>query len=345
MNKLLVIGNGFDLAHGKCTRYSDFLGFLEDLFEERLEEKVYDDLKEKRISYKESALINYLKFYNTNNKIKKNWTDMEIELSNYIRQTVATVKAINNQKQDAERNGKIYSGNPNVFAENERVILRTAKSVFETDGYSYFNIKDKFINPWGVLDIERVMRRFEKELDELKKLVAYYFREIEPGKRSNPVEKKESFEKLGADRVICFNYTDTYEALYGIDRKDIFYVHGQLKDKNIVLGYCSDWCDEACGLDLGFEKYLQRLNNGTDRIGQVLDEITDETVVYFYGHSLHVSDRDVLLQIIEKAKRVNIFYHNEDDRKDKLKALFMLLGKVVAERRILNEEIVLSCRK
>ena len=64
MNKLLVIGNGFDLAHGKCTRYSDFLGFLEDLFEERLEEKVYDDLKEKRISYKESALINYLKFYN-----------------------------------------------------------------------------------------------------------------------------------------------------------------------------------------------------------------------------------------------------------------------------------------
>ena len=54
MNKLLVIGNGFDLAHGKCTRYSDFLGFLSDLFEERLEEKVYDDLKEKRISYKES---------------------------------------------------------------------------------------------------------------------------------------------------------------------------------------------------------------------------------------------------------------------------------------------------
>jgi len=44
MNKLLIIGNGFDLAHGLKTRYSDFLvWYLDSVLERFKREYKYED--------------------------------------------------------------------------------------------------------------------------------------------------------------------------------------------------------------------------------------------------------------------------------------------------------------
>lgn len=44
MNKLILIGNGFDLAHGFKTRYIDFLDYIWKQFNERHEEELFSDL-------------------------------------------------------------------------------------------------------------------------------------------------------------------------------------------------------------------------------------------------------------------------------------------------------------
>ncbi|OPC66387.1 hypothetical protein DSC47_09965 [Elizabethkingia miricola] len=44
MNRIILIGNGFDLAHGFKTRYIDFLDYIWKQFNERHEEELFSDL-------------------------------------------------------------------------------------------------------------------------------------------------------------------------------------------------------------------------------------------------------------------------------------------------------------
>ena len=49
---ILVIGNGFDIAHGLKTRYTDFLDFIEDKRREDIEHFVNRTLQKSSINLK-----------------------------------------------------------------------------------------------------------------------------------------------------------------------------------------------------------------------------------------------------------------------------------------------------
>lgn len=74
---------------------------------------------------------------------------------------------------------------------------------------------------------------------------------------------EESF--LEPDKILSFNYTNTYQKIYGLVR-DIQYLHGSHGDKkNIVLGV-SDLDDDGLKAlkAYGFTKYHQKLFKDTD---------------------------------------------------------------------------------
>lgn len=48
--------------------------------------------------------------------------------------------------------------------------------------------------------------------------------------------------------------------------------------------------------------------------------------VYIVGHSLALSDRYILLDIIEKSDKIRIYYFNEEDKKSKITNLYKILG-------------------
>ena len=69
MNRLVIIGNGFDLAHGLKTSYNDFLDFLwEKIYEELMLESKNSFIDtnykiEIKTNYEKGFLINSLSNY------------------------------------------------------------------------------------------------------------------------------------------------------------------------------------------------------------------------------------------------------------------------------------------
>lgn len=79
---ILILGNGFDIAMGRKTKYEDFIEFEKQLYSNP-DKELQDFLKNKDIDidkYKDNL---YLKFINENkDTLGENWSNLEIMISN-----------------------------------------------------------------------------------------------------------------------------------------------------------------------------------------------------------------------------------------------------------------------
>lgn len=193
------------------------------------------------------------------------------------------------------------------------------------------------------------------------------------------LRKSPDIEKLNPDHVLSFNYSDTFERVYGKGKKIKYdYIHGKadinknVASSNLVLGideyldqnkkdkeleflsfkkiyqriYKSsgnaylDWVDE---IKDGFTDYLKKESDAYAGIVEALKDgsftkypfsqsvYTDSLsmncpkhTLYIFGHSLDVTDRDILkLFICNDNVQTKIFYYreNEDDK--------IVLGKLI----------------
>lgn len=139
--------------------------------------------------------------------------------------------------------------------------------------------------------------------------------------------------------VLSLNYTSTYEMLYHI--KDsvipVIYYHGKATAHNIVLGIQSS-VDDECQNDFSpdtmfikFKKFYQRINGKCDdqyvkflsdrreikeinsqnpHLKEYEQEHPEELVVV--GHSLDVTDIDIIKSFFARCSRVNIYYHDDN---------------------------------
>ena len=160
-------------------------------------------------------------------------------------------------------------------------------------------------------------------------------------------------EKVHPSKVFSFNYSDTYRKLYACNRKEIEYsfAHGMATNNihffsgktdaskeeienciqqnaecnNMVLGI-DEYLSEDRRSDevefIAFKKYYQRIykkaGNEYKKWLQQIDEDVkagrkEENTLYIFGHSLDVTDGDVLREFInhEDLKTV-IFYRNKE---------------------------------
>ena len=58
--------------------------------------------------------------------------------------------------------------------------------------------------------------------------------------------------------------------------------------------------------------------------------------VTIIGHSLDISDKYILLDVIEAAKNVTIYYYNDRDKESKIINLYKLLGEEKFHRYVNN---------
>ena len=190
----------------------------------------------------------------------------------------------------------------------------------------------------------------------------------------NVSRKNADIEKINPDCVLSFNYSNTYERIYG-NGKNITYdfIHGKaditnnINTCNLVQGIDEYLDDERKDKELEFltfKKYYQRIYKSTGnayldwadkikmelaeyyrkmdlaRAGEPdqrysvwgrtyynLEELTSNRPkhkLYIFGHSLDVTDKDVLkLFICNDNVQTKIFYHrkNMNDKK--------VLGKLI----------------
>lgn len=368
---ILMIGNGFDLAHKLPTTYGDFLDYTNVLIEflklgnKDVFYKLNKDIVQAIISNASSNNVSILErkdmfdelIYNNDwidyfneirNNIGENWIDFEKEIANVI-------KILDNESSSGI-GGKI-----------------------STTPIKYFNDKYLEINPWGIEkyinEIETYKELRDKLIDDLNRLIRFfeiYITEIISGIDTGL--KLKDIELLEIDKVISFNYSDTYNKLYN-SKAEIDFIHGKacrgndLITNNMVLGI-DEYLDEDekdTSIDyIEFKKYYQRIYKSTgQKYKEWTDEIEEEYMftisnlktkyekhqdikklfnlkknqdsmhnLYIFGHSLDVTDKDIIKNLVlHDNVNTTIYYHNRETRGRLITNLVKVIGQDELMRR------------
>lgn len=365
---ILVIGNGFDLAHGLPTKYRDFLEFARVIrqvvkirneesskdidwgeINPKIKKAIIDDETNGKLNsfYGSKQCKNLLKdniwidyFLQRNMFHKENWIDFESEISNVI------------QRIDSDMHR--LSNDCNLGDEFEETFDRVFKSKLRDLHMSYeklSNVMDESLND--------LIRAFEIYLCAFVSKI-------------NIMKISLDIKELSVDKIMSFNYTDTYEKIY--DKKEsakYSYIHGKAKhiyskdDKNnMVLGIDEYLTKERRNKEtefITFKKYYQRIYKGTgceykDWIYEIkesckslesklraeypvqipFEKFTSDAKhnLYIFGHSLDVTDKDILRELILNDNvKTKIFYPDKKDLGKKIANLVKVIGQDELTRR------------
>lgn len=257
---ILLIGNGFDLAHGLPTKYGDFLEFIK-VIKQVLQVKINEELDwgniqlqlKKKIQNKMGNIANNLfsqkQMWNSliDNNFwieyflqcpmyqKENWIDFESEISNVIQSIDIDMKN-NNLKLDA---------------------IATIVSNFYVEKFFHKRL------PSAVLDFEqniqvitfREMRDIlYQDLNKLTRAFEIYLCEYVEQIESEEIS--EEIKNLQIDHVLSFNYSHTYQKLYDKSKKIKYdYIHGESKANSTI---------ELNNMVLGIDEYLHKKSKNTE---------------------------------------------------------------------------------
>lgn len=305
-NNILVIGNGFDLYHELKTSYINFVRFCEEL------SKTEKGTKGRNWAISNSFVNCFIKVVSENQR----WIDCEREIEKIVAMFLKIMY---------DRN--VFAINPYYIEKNntslepyEFDILGLMNRFCEKLSTQRIKIRDNYFKTYEGIDKKLVMEKLKNDLNDLIKLFKYY---LEEKVINQPIKKfSKQIEKIKPEYVINFNYTNTCEQ-YGVNRKDICYIHGSVQDNNMVLGIRD--IDEKDINSIYFKKFFQRLQKHTDTIQW--DRLREATT-YFFGHSLSKTDGDIIRRIYEKSRKIFIFHLNgQKDYEEKVINLIDTLGK------------------
>lgn len=187
-----------------------------------------------------------------------------------------------------------------------------------------------------IINKEAIVDKLFHSLDEFSFILQEYLRifieqPLETLIHEKLIELNPKF--INASQVITFNYSSVFEKVYKL--KQVIHIHGTINEK-IVLGVNPNKDDDLQTVDttfLQFKKYYQRVRFGTDlRYLNFLEhnEMTRKShrnVVTVVGHSLDVTDKDVIMEVFELADEIHILYHNEKAIGGYIKNLVKIYGK------------------
>lgn len=351
---ILIIGNGFDLAHQLPTKYTDFLNFM------------------KFINRIENFNGTFEKFKIDNDKYK--FSELNVDIQKYISGVIedhskkdVNVTDIWNDRKSAddksdrvkhvERMIELSSKNiwfewfqeqlnihPNwvdfeseisrVIQEAEKLIsLIPLKIEIITHMSSYQRLINKIIFAGKASDkditlaeIETIKKKMLTDLNNLIRCFEIYLEDLV--KNIDISQLSLDIYNLNIDKILTFNYTNTYQKLYD-PNVECAHIHGKAdinndtKSNNMVLGIDDYLKGEEKFTNtnfIEFKKYYQRLIKGTNcDYKKWIDEINQTESftkhnVYIFGHSLASTDRDVLLDFIENEKTIITIYYNNSNQ-------------------------------
>ena len=416
---ILVLGNGFDLAHGLPTKYADFLDWIvaEVEFWEDLKKQGSDIAnrmkvlplkmnipKEKRRKKQITSRINHqVELWECINENvwleyflqcdmygKENWIDFESEIGKVIKTIEEDMKKGSGKDNVVKRIRLsffdmffIENMDEKEQARDEEGYKSIADKKWDASKAAEYMEKYREEHPVKrekeIITYANLIRRLECDLDRLIRALEIYFCEY-----VSIIEVKlfaPSIKKLSIDRVLSFNYTNTYENIYGTGKIIGYdYIHGEaninntIETNNMVLGIDEYLSDDKKDKDIefiAFKKFYQRIYKGTgceykewveqisteykeykerkqeaieksrmyvqDDMHRVMyqleaKEIKNEKCImhnlYIFGHSLDVTDGDILRDLIlHDNVHTTIFYYNKDVMGQQIANLVKVIGQ------------------
>ena len=359
MNRLVLIGNGFDLAHGLNTRYKDFFYWYWFQWGRRLLKGTNKTESDGLCTFKlkdtiESPCWGYVwGSYYQRKDILKPWDANEVigiamkerELCDF------------DMSPFLNRIFKSYVSKKWVDIENEYYSLLIEEKVDYKKGYILPDYKE--LN--GHLDILRnqliqyLQSESEKKTSVIKEIKDKIYRPIL--KREIAVASPLHYDFRTNDEnhpsgimLLNFNYTKTPE-LYTVNKgnADINYIHGRLDaPESVIFGYGDE-------LDSGFQKLRNQNNNEalrhiksiryleSDNYRRML-EFTESAPfqVCIMGHSCGNSDRTLLNTLFEHRNCISIkpYFHQINKNEDNYLELVENISRNFTDMKLMRDRVV-----
>lgn len=302
-NKIILIGNGFDLAHGLKTRYSDFLEFLSNVTYEK-------GVKCGKSNYPQH------KHYKTNNGKNDPWIALRLDLYEEHQLEV---------NPHTNKNSIYYK---RLFDEKKN----PASMKWADLETFYFNL---LIENKGKSDH---IKTINEEFAHLKVLLEEYLKnEVETKEvrheelNNHPIMELLLNDTKNYDQVyfITFNYTSKVLEFYYKKLNNLIFstppihIHGKLSNTEnpIIFGYGDEnsanyqELESALNDDLLVNfKTFQYLRTENYHTVLSLLECSDDIDVQIIGHSCGLCDKALLRKIFqhENVKSIEAVYHGNE---------------------------------
>ena len=356
---ILILGNGFDIAMGRKTKYTDFIEFEKHLFSNP-DEELIEFLKAKNIridNYKDNL---YLKFINENrDKLGENWSNLETMISQ-LADAIVYFK---------ENSSLLYS---NQFNRPLASNIKRHKLDWRM-GANYSSklyIADTFLplfdeKSWSSLErevaLDELNNEFIRQLDLLIELLEIYlsyldYLDFEVRETEASSTALDAISDLSNSYIINFNYTNTSGHLFGSSKENTHFIHGRIdlertfnRINTMVFGI-EDKENNINSDLIPYQKYYQRVVKET---GSKFEDFFSTTNVkryqlpesdYFitqgtsknivvFGHSVDPLDKEIFQKCFELAKngkydyRFIFTYYDEAAKRSIIKNLAIILGK------------------
>ena len=371
---ILLIGNGFDLAHGLPTRYNDFLDFLKYIDTEQrlssikihpeIEKLLTDDNNIEHINEMKRLIYNniWFEYFLYKENIGPSWCDFEAEMEYVIIHLENFKKLLeNNHEFIISENVNVIEGVDvldflmhyfaikfNICRDEIQIKKDASIAVNGEKEYIKVTLGRRFKNPTPIL--YKIYKAISYEdfinslLEELKRFtkcfelyLSYFVNKIDimPISFINKILINDPNIK-----ILSFNYTNTIDKYH----KQIFsmpcFIHGQALNNsldNLVLGI-NETSNKVDPLFTNFRKYFQRISKNCDRSyrdwinqinfrfhGSKVSLGSEHNRIYIIGHSLGLSDKDILNELITlPGTKTTIYYHN--NKNELLQNLAAILG-------------------
>ncbi|MBS5009529.1 MAG: phage abortive infection protein, partial [Streptococcus mitis] len=352
-NTILILGNGFDIAMGRKTKYTDFIEFEKQLFSNS-DEKLLEFLKAKNISIEKYKNNLYLRFINGNEEtLGKNWSNIELMISQladaimyfkenssllYSNQLNRPLKSIIEQHKIDWRMSANYS--------SKLYIAYTFLSLFDEKGWSFLERE---------VALDELNNEFIRQLDLLIELLEIYlsyrdFLDFEVRNIKSKLTALDAIRYLSHAYILNFNYTNTSEYLFGTFDTLTHFIHGRIdlertfgRINTMVFGIEDKENDVNSDL-IPYQKYYQRVvketGNEFEEFFQPRYKDSDEEVsilisknIIIFGHSVDPLDKEIFQKCFELAEKGEYLYRfiftyfDEPAKRSIIKNLAIILGK------------------
>ncbi|MCY7080155.1 MULTISPECIES: AbiH family protein [Streptococcus] len=348
---ILILGNGFDIAMGRKTKYTDFIDFEKQLFSNPNED-LLEFLKVKNIRIEKYKDNLYLKFINENKAtLGDNWSNLEIMISQLA-------DAIMYFKENNDLIFKVtITGQTGLLDEKLSKEKNYRSKLYISD--LFFLLFHKKV--WGSLErevaMEKLNNEFINQLDLLIELLEIYlsyrdfldFKVIEIKSKPTALD---AISDLSNSSVLNFNYTNTSRYLFGTSEKRTHFIHGRIdlirtfsRINTMVFGIEDKENDVNSDL-IPYQKYYQRVVKETGNdfekfFKRTFYDIDDEfgsqlpnsKNIIVFGHSVDPLDKEIFQKCFALAEngkydyRFIFTYFNDLAKRSIIKNLAIILGK------------------
>ena len=357
---ILILGNGFDIAMGRKTKYTDFIEFEKQLFSNP-DEKLLEFLKAKNISIEKYKNNLYLRFINENKEtIGENWSNLEIIISQLA-------DAIMQFKENSDL---LYSTTNEPlprFIENWKLRWRRSSNCssksYVADTFSFLFYEKGWSSLERDVALEYLNNEFIRQLDFLTELLEIYLSYLDyldfevRGIKASPTAL-DAIPNLLSSYVLNFNYTNTSGYLFETVEERTHFIHGRIdldrtfsRINTMVFGIEDKENDVNSDL-IPYQKYYQRVvketgntfeeffikRNYTGKNTSVVGRAVPTRVpvsknIVIFGHSVDPLDKEIFQKCFELAAlgeypyRFIFTYFDEAAKRSIVKNLAIILGK------------------